>query len=155
MMADEIYQETLIARAKSGRERNRLPEPDATVTLDNPLCGDRVTIDVSVDEGVVTAVGHEVRGCMLCEATAAMIAAYAVGGNVDSIHAHADAVRKMIKEGTPAPGSWPDTAALGPVHGTKSRHNCVLLPFDALTDAIAQATRTPASPPSTENASPF
>lgn len=154
-MADELYQETLIKRAKSGRERNRLPEPDATATLDNPLCGDRVTIDVSVDGDVVTAIGHEVRGCMLCEATAAMIAAYAVGGKVASVHAHANAVRQMIKKGGSAPAAWPDIAALGPVHGTKSRHNCVLLPFDALTDAIAQATGMSASPPSTENASPF
>ena len=151
-MAEELYQETLIARAKSGRERKRLPNPDGTATLDNPLCGDRVTLDITfrpADEGasetapsdqtVIGAVGHDVRGCMLCEATAAMIAAYAPGMTQATLAEHADSVRTMITDGSPPPADWPDFQALAAVHGTKSRHHCVLLAFDVLEKGLANA----------------
>ncbi|MGH6899045.1 MAG: iron-sulfur cluster assembly scaffold protein, partial [Geminicoccaceae bacterium] len=34
---------------------------------------------------------------------------------------------------------WPELAAFAPVHAHKSRHECVLLPFEALTRALDQA----------------
>lgn len=151
-MADDLYQETLIAHARSGRERKRLANPDGTATLDNPLCGDRVTIDVSLEtsgssapedrptgQAVISAIGHEVRGCMLCEATAAMIAAYGPGMSTEAMAQRAAIVRTMIKNGTAPPPDWPDFQALAAVHGTKSRHNCVLLAFDVLASGLANA----------------
>lgn len=151
-MADDLYQETLIARARSGREKKRLPSPDGTATLDNPVCGDRVTVDVSLDaasdvisqgrrpeDTVIEAIGYEVRGCMLCEATAAMIAAYGPGMTVAAIQSQVETVRVMVKDGAAPPTDWPDFQALAPVHGTKSRHNCVLLPIDALAKILAEA----------------
>lgn len=48
--------------------------PTETATVDNPLCGDRVTIDVKLAGGKLAAIGHQVRGCLLCEAAAATIA---------------------------------------------------------------------------------
>lgn len=151
-MTDDLYQETLIARARSGREKNRLPSPDGTATLDNPVCGDRVTIDVSlaapsgdsVDDGafegaIISAIGHEVRGCMLCEAAVAMIAAYGPGMTVAAMRDQAESVRAMIKDGAAPPAEWPDIQAFVPVHTAKTRHTCVLLPFDALASGLAQA----------------
>ena len=40
-MSEELYQAALVARAHAGRGRGRLAAPDRTVTLDNPLCGER------------------------------------------------------------------------------------------------------------------
>jgi NifU-like protein involved in Fe-S cluster formation len=31
---------------------------------------------------------------------------------------------------------WPELAAFTPVHAHKSRHDCVLLPFEALAQAL-------------------
>ncbi len=38
-----------------------------------------------------------------------------------------------------AAGRWPELEAFAPVHRHKSRHDCVLLPFAALTQALAEA----------------
>jgi hypothetical protein len=37
--------------------------------------------------------------------------------------------------------SWPELAAFAPVHAHKSRHECVLLPFEALIRALDQVER--------------
>lgn len=137
-MSDELYQAALVARAKQGRTRGRLTKPQHSITLDNPLCGDRVTLDVNLAEGRVSAVGHQVRGCLLCEASAEVIASQALGKTLGELADATSAVTAILKEGKAAPaGSWPELAIFAPVHRVKSRQDCVLLPFEALNKALA------------------
>jgi nitrogen fixation NifU-like protein len=138
-MTAALYHEEMVARARRAFGRGRLPAPAASVTLDNPLCGDRVTLDVAVAGDKVAAVGHEVKGCLLCEASAATISQFAAGRHPGELRDMGAAVQALLKEGTPAPRRFADLAVFSPVHGAKSRRDCVLLPFEALTKALAVA----------------
>jgi len=138
-MSDELYQAALVARAKQGRTRGRLAKPQHSVTLDNPLCGDRVTLDIDLDGGRIAAVGHQVRGCLLCEASAETIAAQAPGKTPAELSQAAAFVSAILKDGANAPaGEWSSLAIFAPVHRVKSRQECVLLPFEALGKALAR-----------------
>jgi nitrogen fixation protein NifU and related proteins len=141
MTAKDIYQDEIVTLAKSRTGAERLDAPDATVTLDNPLCGDRVTLDVSVVKGVVTAVGHRVRGCMLCEASAALVARDAVGMDTNAARTGREKLESLLKASDSVPNeeTWASNLAFAPVAEFKSRHECVLLPFEALSAAIDQA----------------
>jgi NifU-like protein involved in Fe-S cluster formation len=138
-MTDELYHQAILELAKQAGRTPRLEAPDASVTVDNPLCGDRITLDLRLADGRVGAVGHKVRGCLLCQAAAAVIAARAPGETPAALHETAGrlglAIRKNPAE---ADGLWPELAAFAPVHAHKSRHDCVLLPFEALTQALAE-----------------
>ena len=70
-MSSELYHAELVARARQAFGEGRLPAAAASITLDNPLCGDRVTLDLEKSDGTVKAIGHEVKGCLLCAASAA------------------------------------------------------------------------------------
>lgn len=140
-MTDELYHRKLVERAQAGRARGRLEHPDATATLDNPLCGDRVTIDLKLAAGKVAAAGHKVRGCLLCEAAAAMIAEQAPGCSADALAGLADEVRAYLQKGAAAPAGWDAVEEFAPVKAVKSRQDCVLLPFRALTRALDQAAK--------------
>ncbi|MCB1832693.1 MAG: iron-sulfur cluster assembly scaffold protein, partial [Geminicoccaceae bacterium] len=61
-MSEDLYQEALVAMAKSGVGAGRLEAPDGTATADNPLCGDRVTVDVRMDGDRVQELAHKTRG---------------------------------------------------------------------------------------------
>lgn len=139
-MIDELYQKELLRHAATAVGHGRLEAPDASVTLDNPLCGDRVTVDLSMGEGRIARLSHVVRACLLCQASASIIAGHAEGQTMARIGTIMEAVRLMLKEGAPLPGDvWSDLAAFTPVAEHKSRHNCVLLPFEALIKAGAQS----------------
>jgi len=137
-MSNELYQAALLAKAHAGRKRRRLAAPDRSVTLDNPLCGDRVTIEVKLAGGRITSLGHQVRGCLLCEAAAETIAEHAPGKTGAELADVAKAVTAILKDGAAAPeGEWATLAMFTPVHRAKSRQDCVLLPFEALGKALA------------------
>jgi NifU-like protein involved in Fe-S cluster formation len=144
-MTDELYHQAILELARQAGRTPRLEAPDASVTVDNPLCGDRVTLDLNLADGRVGALGHKVRGCLLCQAAAAVIAARAPGETPAALHELAGRVALAIrKDPAAADGLWPELAAFAPVHRHKSRHDCVLLPFAALTQALAEAEADPA-----------
>ena len=137
-MKEELYHQALVARAQAGRSRGRLDRPDRTVTLDNPLCGDRVTLDLKIVDGRVVDVGHQVRGCLLCEAAAETIGQHGPGKTAIELSKAGIAIADMLREGVSAPeGEWSCLAVFAPVQYVKSRHDCVLLPFEALAKTLA------------------
>ncbi len=137
-MSEALYHAALVERARRAFGKGRLAEPKTTATVDNPLCGDRVALDLKVEDGKVAAIGHEVRGCLLCEAAAATIAEHLLGCDGPALKDAIAAVRKLLREGEGDP-DWPCLDIFTPVHQAKSRRDCVLLPFEALEKAAAPA----------------
>lgn len=135
-MSDQLYQERIVALAKSKTGAGKLAAPTKSARRDNPLCGDRVTIDVKLDgAGKITEIAHQVRGCLLCQASASALASVAVGRNVAGIDkVRQDAERAIGREEGEAGEPF---SAFAPVKAHRSRHECVLLPIDALKDALS------------------
>jgi nitrogen fixation NifU-like protein len=133
-MSDALYHDRIVALAKSRAGAGRLTDPTATARRDNPLCGDRVTMDVRLDgQGQITELAHQVRGCALCQASAVALAARAQGrpaAELAALRAEIEAVLAGTADGTG------DFAAFAPVRAHRSRHDCVMLPFEALQAAL-------------------
>ena len=137
-MSEDLYQQAILDHAKAARGAGRLDDADASVTLDNPLCGDRITIDVKVADGRLEALAHTVRGCALCAAAASVIGGTAIGRKIDDLRDMHTGVAAMLASEADPP--WPELAAFDPVRDFKSRYECVLLPFEALVEALETGT---------------
>jgi NifU-like protein involved in Fe-S cluster formation len=131
-----LYQDAIKHFAKAAHGHGRLAAADGEARLDNPLCGDRVRMEVAVASGRITAVAHETKGCLLCRAAASAIALHAVGQEEAGIEAVATALESMLKNGAPVPAGWPELSMFEPARAYPSRHRCVLLPFRALLAAL-------------------
>jgi nitrogen fixation NifU-like protein len=138
-MSDDLYQSAILDRAKTPVHAGRLPSPDVSVTVDNPLCGDRITLDLKLENGAVADIAHHVRGCALCQASASVMAEAVVGQRAAEISAGREKLKSMLG-GSEAPvAPWSGFGIFVPVRSHKSRHDCVLLPLEALAQALAQA----------------
>ena len=135
-MNDQIYQDRIVALAKAKTGAGKLETPTKSARRDNPLCGDRVTVDIKLDgQGRITEIAHQVRGCLLCQASASALSAVAVGRDASGIaEIRHDAERALGREAGDAREPF---AAFAPVAAHKSRQECVLLPFEALKDALS------------------
>jgi NifU-like protein involved in Fe-S cluster formation len=104
------------------------------------LCGDRVSVDVTLADGRITRLGHEAKACLLCQASASLIGRAATGLNRDDVAAMAAAIEGFLKRNAPLPpNAWAGLEVFAPVKAHKSRHRCVLLPFEAVLEALARA----------------
>src|SRR4051812_9797953 len=120
-MSAELYHTELVARARQAFGGGRLAAAAASITLDNPLCGDRVTLDLETRGGTVKAIGHEVKGCLLCAASAATIAEFGQDRSPAELREMTEAAKSLMKDGTAVPEKFAGLRVFSPVHATKSR----------------------------------
>ena len=139
MSDSSLYHQAIVKTARAAIGAGRLPQADGSSMVDNPLCGDRVTVDVCLEAGRVTSVGHVVRGCLLCEAAAALIAEESIGETADELRCIVESVESMLVSEPPPALAWTSLDMFSPVRGYKSRHLCVLLPFQALLGALEES----------------
>lgn len=132
-MSDAIYNDVIVAAARDRTHAGRLADADRTATCDNPLCGDRVTLDLMLSEGRVDRLAHKTRGCLLTEAAAALVARHGIGSPPGAAATLLSQVRSYLAGDAPPP--WQELSMFEPVRAVRSRHECVLLPFEALVEA--------------------
>lgn len=136
-MIQELYQKQLMRLAADATGEGVMTNPDAETTLDNPTCGDRIKIQIKITDGKIIALNHESRSCMLCQAAASVVGENAIGHSHDNITSVRDSIETMLKSKSFSPISgWSALENFAPVADHKSRHACVLLPFDALIDVL-------------------
>jgi NifU-like protein involved in Fe-S cluster formation len=149
-LPDDIYSQRILELAASIPRTERLSDPDASALAHSKLCGSKVAVDLKMQGDEVTGYGQTVRACLLGQTSASIMGREIIGSKADELRAVGAAMRKMLKEGGPAPsGRWADLAVLEPVRDYRARHASTLLVFDAVEDAIAQieAKRRGASAP--------
>lgn len=136
-----LYHEEIRRLAEQAHGAGFLEVPSGRASLDSPMCGDRISVEVHVKGGVVLEYAHRVQGCLLCRAAASAIADRVTGAGLDELQRTRQAVRAMLaEEGAPLPGGWECLATFAPARAYRSRHQCVLLPFDALLAAVRSAS---------------
>jgi len=71
---DDLYREVILDHYKNPRNHGVLDPHDFTYEDENPLCGDKLRIDVRLDDNqVVTEVAFSGRGCAISQASASML----------------------------------------------------------------------------------
>lgn len=83
---DDLYREQIIERYKNPLHRGTLDPHDISYEDDNPLCGDRIRIDLRVDENqVVTEAAFSGQGCSISQASADLLVETVIGKQLDDV----------------------------------------------------------------------
>lgn len=140
MVDDPLYRRALLRLAADATGAGRLPVPDATGSAHNPACGDRVSVELALSEGRITALAHQTHACVLTQASAALLAADAAGQDRTGLIRLAEDLKAMLAGGPPPS---PGYAAFDGVAGHPGRHICVLLPVQAALNALESSDPDP------------
>ncbi|MGY9046769.1 nitrogen-fixing protein NifU [Puniceibacterium antarcticum] len=136
----KLYSTRILALAADIPNTRRLDAPDATVKKRSPLCGSTVTVDLSLQDGRVSAFGQDVKACALGQASASVVGAAIIGCTPDQIVTARDALRAMLKSGGPAPAApFDGLEVLRPATEYKNRHASILLTIEAAAEAVEKA----------------
>ncbi|HEX8571481.1 MAG TPA: iron-sulfur cluster assembly scaffold protein [Allosphingosinicella sp.] len=139
-MPTALYTRDILRLAASIPHLGRLDRPQGSVEKASSLCGSRVAVDVSLDgQGRVRTLGQEVRACALGQASAAVMAAHAVGRTAAELAEARDSLAAYLAGERDDPGDWPGLAVFADARRFPARHGSILLAFDAAAEAAALA----------------
>ena len=131
-----VYTEELIALSEQVPPA-RLPAPDISAKAVSAVCGSAVTVECMLNGDVITGISFDIHGCALMRAVAAVMATVAPGKTGAEVIAAGRAVQSMLEGGGDMPsGDWEKLRILAPVRDYPSRHNTVMLSFDAVAKAF-------------------
>ncbi len=70
---DDLYRDYILEHYRRPHNFGVLETPTASFEGANPLCGDRITMQLTVADGVVSKVGFTGRGCAISQASASLL----------------------------------------------------------------------------------
>ena len=149
MQIESLYQEVILDHYRHPHHKG-LREPfDAEVHHVNPLCGDEVTLRVTLKdaggaEPVVADVSYDALGCSISQASASMMSELIIGRTVpEAIGLQAEFLSLMQSKGQQQQDEeiLGDAVAFAGVAKYPARIKCALLAWMAWKDATAQAVK--------------
>lgn len=85
MSSDGLYREAILDHYKHPRRKGHLENPDIAHHDHNPFCGDDITIELKVQDGLVTEAAFDGRGCAISQASASMLMEEIVGMSLEDV----------------------------------------------------------------------
>jgi len=140
-MADlrELYQQVVLDHNRSPRNFREIPDATSTAEGTNPLCGDQITLYVTLDGDVIRDIAFQGSGCAISQASASLMTAAVKGMRKEEAESLFRAFHAMVTGG---PDSQPDTRALGKlaalsgVRQFPARVKCANLAWHTLHEAL-------------------
>lgn len=135
----DLYQEVIFDHNRNPRHHKKLDDANRQAQGFNPLCGDRVTLYLKVDEnGIIRDVGFDGNGCAISVASASLMAETLIGKNEREAEELFQKFRDMMMNSNPDAAPLGKLNALSGVKEFPSRVKCATLAWHALHAALAK-----------------
>jgi nitrogen fixation protein NifU and related proteins len=125
---DDLYRDYILEHYRRPHNFGVLDDANASYEGSNPLCGDRITMQLRLSGGKIAGVGFTGRGCAISQASASLLTDEVKGKSVD------DATKLTST----------DVLDMLGIEISPARLKCALLSLDTLQHAIGH-TAKPAS----------
>lgn len=73
MLLDDLYRRVIMDHYQSPRNHGRMENDDVTVNLNNPTCGDRISLQLKLEDGRIIDAKFVGDGCSISLASASMM----------------------------------------------------------------------------------
>lgn len=137
---DELYGEIMLDHYRNPRNCVLLPNADIRTEGGIPLCGDEVTIQITLDgEHHIQDIGFQGQGCSISQASASMMTAVIKGRTLEQVEVLAELVSGMFLGRALSPHDrekLEDLKALRGVRKFPMRIKCALLAWTAVREGI-------------------
>ena len=142
MELSDLYQQLIIDHNRNPRNFGRLEDKTHEADGFNPLCGDKVTVYLSVRDGIVENIAFEGTGCAISIASASLLSEAIKGKPVEEALALFETMRGVLT-GSDKPVDRDALGKLAALEGVKafpSRIKCAILSWHALNAALTEKT---------------
>lgn len=126
----ELYREILLDHFERPRNRRELEGAEVEEHLNNPLCGDEVTVYAAFRGGDALEASFTGRGCSISQASASMLTEHLAGKSREEAREKIEAFLEMMR--TEPDEDLGELAALKGIVQTPNRIRCATLAWDAL-----------------------
>lgn len=141
---NDLYQELIIDHSKHPRNFRRLQDPKQTAQGYNPLCGDKITLDLKLANNHIDDIAFQGSGCAISTASASLMTESLKGKTRQEADALFDKFHNLITSEKADSSGMGKLAVFSGVREFPARAKCATLAWHTLRAAL-QEQETPVS----------
>jgi nitrogen fixation NifU-like protein len=142
----DLYQATILDHNKKPRNFRVIEDADRTAEGHNPLCGDQLTLYLTMDaDGRVADVAFQGNGCAISTASASLMTEWIKGRSPSEIEGQFESFHDLVTSPVDQPVDIADMGKLAVFSGVREypmRVKCATLAWHTLREAMANTGGT-------------
>jgi nitrogen fixation NifU-like protein len=136
MQLDDLYRRVIMDHYQKPRNRGIVENGTVTVEMNNPTCGDRISLQMIVENGTIKEAKFEGEGCSISIASASMMTQAVKGRDIDTALELADRFSQLMLGKLVEFEELEDIEALQGVTKFPARIKCATLPWKAMEKGV-------------------
>lgn len=136
MQLDDLYRRVIMDHYKNPRNRGAFADDAVTVNLNNPTCGDRISLQLKVKDGIVEDAKYTGDGCSISMSSASMMTEAIKGKSMEEALNLAERFSSLMQGEEQEFDEYEDIEALSGVNKFPARIKCATLAWNALRKGI-------------------
>ena len=84
-MSEDIYKEIILDHYRNPRNKGRISGAEISAQDNNPVCGDRLSIDIKLEDNIVSDIKFDGEGCAISQSSASILTEMLMGKTVDEL----------------------------------------------------------------------
>lgn len=133
---EDLYRRVIMDHYKSPRNRGTLEDGSVTVSLNNPTCGDRIHLQLLIEDGIVKDARWGGEGCSISMSSASMMSEAVKGKTTQEALELAERFSSLMKGEPVTFDEYEDLEALSGVNKFPARIKCATLAWNALRKGV-------------------
>jgi nitrogen fixation NifU-like protein len=141
MELDSLYQEVILDHYRNPHHKGLSTTPDIQVKHNNPSCGDEVTLNLDMSDGLVKDISWDGVGCSISMASVSVMSDLLIGKSIDEANEILKNFTELMQSKGQSSGDemvLDDAVAFAGVSKFPARIKCALLGWMAFKDASTQ-----------------
>lgn len=139
MELDSLYTELILEHNQNKENKREMPDATATEHGHNPSCGDEITVEAKIEEGIIKDLAYTGSGCAISQASASMMSDLLKGKTIQEGLEFTQRFINMIKrEDIPEEKleELGDAYVLKNIQNIPARVKCAVLAWHALNELL-------------------
>jgi nitrogen fixation protein NifU and related proteins len=132
----DLYQETIIDHSKRPRNKGALEQATHSAEGYNPLCGDKVRVQLKIENGRIAGIGFEGAGCAISTASASLMTDTLKGKTPEEVETAFEKFHSLLTEDRPPAPDLGKLAVFSGVREYPMRVKCATLAWHTLRAAL-------------------
>ncbi len=132
----DLYQEVILDHNKRPRNFRIIPQSTHKADGVNPLCGDRISVYLDVEDGVIKDIAFQGAGCAISSASASLMTEALKGKPVAEVEHLFEAFHNVVTTDCECPRGLGKLGVLVGVRDYPSRVKCATLAWHAVRAAL-------------------
>ncbi|WP_077611290.1 Fe-S cluster assembly sulfur transfer protein SufU [Clostridium sp. Marseille-P2415] len=139
MELDALYNQIIVENSRALQNRHKVEDATAVLEGVNPSCGDDITLELRVKDGIIEDAGFMGNGCAISQASASLMIDLILGRTVDEAKKLLHTFFGMIKGDVTDEGqleALEEAVALQGISHLPARVKCAVLAWHTLEEAL-------------------